>query len=161
MSSVPGIRTRARDLTDAQLAEVINCAVAVLVGAAYVMYDEAIAMELERRMRRAPAAIESLLDTMECAFNKICPRQDMLSELRTKQSNLPRLDSHITQTWVMWAAEAHGNWLWLMDRCASLQESYWRRTRKVAPLFLELRRLSLGSPRPRGPGRTPFPLEPC
>lgn len=139
---MPGLRTRARELNETELSEMIRNAVAILVGAAYMMYDQALAAA----MHNSIMGVGNIVG------------MDTLTE---QQKLLPHVDAHISQSWVGWVTEAHGNWLWLMCRCNDLQQSYERRFHKPPPLHLEFRRLGMSGPRPRGPGRTPFPTEPC
>jgi hypothetical protein len=144
---VPGLRTRARDLSEQELVDMIHRAVAILCGAAYNMFDLAIAMAVHA----------------EITGQRNQPRTAPTSpaELHQRQLELPRVTAEISQVWVEWAAETEGNWHWILLRCVNLQQSYERRFGAEVPFMAEFRELYRRSPRPRRPGRTPFPKEPC
>lgn len=143
-----GLRTKARELSEQELADLIQKAVAILVGAAYLMFDQAIAMAMHDAI-----AAKTVTQGHDASNNTWW--------LHQRQKELPRVLAEVSQRWVNWAHEAHGNWLWLMVRASNLQQSYETRFGGEAPLRRELRALGVISPRPRPPGRTPFPAEPC
>lgn len=142
-----GLRTRACELSEQELSDMIHKAAAVLFGAAYLLFDQAIALAVHREIVRR---------TDQAHLVEPAP-----SELHQLQLELPRITAEVSHVWVSWAVETNGNWLWALQRCADLQQSYEKRFSVEAPLTAEFRTLYRRSPRPRGPGRTPFPKEPC
>lgn len=146
MIVMSGLRTRARELNEQELVDMIHKTMAILFGAAYLLFDQAIAL----------AVHETILRKSHEQLPGCSP-----AELHQRQLELPRIMAEVSQAWVSWAIETNGNWLWILQRCADLQQSYERRFGIEAPLTAEFRMLYRRSPRPRGPGRTPFPKEPC
>lgn len=144
-------RTHARDVTDKELVEMLHGIFATLVDAAYLMLDQAIAFAVERTFTNTKPPPEHIRTS----------RGASPEELYERQRELPRLDVEVDETWVQWVIAAHGNWLWMMYRFDGLSDCYEKRTKKEAPFRLEMRRLGANSPRPRAPGRTPFPQESC
>lgn len=142
-----GLRTCARELNEQELTGMIHKAMAVLFGAAYLLFDRAIALAVYREIVRS---------TEQAHLAEPGP-----AELSQMQCELPRITAEVSLDWVTWAIETEGNWHWILQRCADLQQSYERRFGTEAPLTAEFRTLYRRSPRPRRPGRTPFPKEPC
>lgn len=141
------LTARPRELSDDVLVETIKYASAVLVGAAYRLYDLAIAETMERAIQ-FPDHVSAL--TMPTAVR-----------LHESQLALPRIDTAISSDWVTWASSTRDNWTWMAEYYSCLRQSYFHRFGCEPHLHLEMRRLWMHGPRPRPPGRTPFPEEPC
>lgn len=142
---MPGLQTPARDLTDKELEFMTRCASAVIVGAAYLLYDMAIAEALEHSIRFPEQGDSN-------AIRRLYTR---------RQVELPRIDAPISHSWVVWTASTWDNWQWLLSKYISLQYRYVCKFGRDHAEYLEIRRLINQCPRPRAHGRTPFPEEAC
>lgn len=144
---MPGLQTPARELSDNELIEMIRCTSAVLVGAAYYLYDLAIAETMEHDIRYPGAAGARGILTA--------------AELHKNQLALPRIEAEISLSWVTWATSTRDNWDWVVEHYRALEQSYFYRCGQEPHEYLEMRRLWMHGPRPRPAGRTPFPEEAC
>lgn len=121
----------------------VRCASALLVGITYHLYDQAIAFAMERGI-----------------VGHVTPN-DSAAWFHAKQKELPRIEAPISASWLEWGTATRDNWSWLWARYDALRQSYEYRFHRMPPWQLEVRRLWMVGPRPRGPGYTPFPEEPC
>lgn len=140
-----GLQTSARELHDSDVRVLVRCAAVVLIGAAYQLYDRAIAETLERDIK----------------FTNNVRGLPTVEDLHKYQRALPRMEAPITEDWVAWAASTRDNWGWMMLRYKALAHSYTMRFGGRAPGSAEVNKLWMHGPRPRPAGRTPFPEEPC
>jgi len=142
-----GLRTRTCELSEPELLNMLQKAMAVLAGVAHLLVDQAIALSMHNQITKT-SQVHTELSALA------------VGSLRQLQSLLPRVTAEISQSWVDWTMATHDNWLWLAHRCADLEQSYEKRFQE-SPFRKEFRELYRRSPRPRQPGRTPFPNEPC
>lgn len=147
---MPGIRTPPKQLTEAEFNEVLAQVAAILVGAAYILLDLAIAL-----------AMSSSITGQASDRKLVNVEGEALHRLTAEQRNLPRIEAAIGANWVQWAAATHDNWTWMMARFDKLAQAYTGRFNRQPPWASEVRHLWMFGPRPRAPGLTTFPEELC
>ena len=145
---MPGLRTPPGELSDDELVVVVRTISALLIGAAYRLYDQAIAEAMEKNIT-APGK----RNFEDASFRA--------TGLHGKKEEPPRLHPPVDAAWVEWATSTRANWEWLRERYAAFLQSYMYRFHCAPAWYLEVRRTWLTGPRPRAPGLTPFPEEPC
>lgn len=145
---MPGLQTPPGELSDDELVVVIHTISALLVGAAYCLYDQAIAEAMEK----------TIIASGRRRFEDASFHARHFHE---KQKELPRINVPINGVWVEWATSTRANWEWLRERYIMLLQLHMRRFGRAPMWYLEIRRLWLTGPRPRAAGLTPFPEESC
>jgi hypothetical protein len=137
------LKTHPKKLSDEELRQFLDKCAALILSAAYRLYDQAIAEIVEQGIL-APAK-----------------RTSAPEALLLRQQQLPRPSMDVNYEWVVWSTERRDNWEWLMERRRVLGTAFRTRFGVDPPWLLEVRRVWMSVPRPRYPGRTPFPDAPC
>lgn len=144
---MPRLQTPPSELKPEELQKMLDTIAALLTAAAYRMYDQAIAETVEGSIRNA--------NPQENNFGR------ELEHLQWRQKCFGTSEMPLNRSWVEWATETNDNWQWLRMRYGSLRDLYWHHFKQEPASHSDVWRLVMDGPRPRPPGRTAFPEEPC
>lgn len=150
-----GLHTDTSELTEDGFHVVLSQLAAANVGAAYVLFDMAIALVMDSRMTDIRVVGRPPVPRLVNIEN------NQLEHLVKAQRALPKVGVAVSADWVQWASSTNDNWRWLMARYEKVARKYALRFNREPPWSKEMRNLWMYGPRPRSAGLTPFPSEPC